>query len=362
MRYILCLLVFFYVNLLFQQNVQATEAIYISANQAVLMECQSGRVIFEKNSHERRPIASITKVMTALLAIEYGSLDEEVTVSKRATLTGGSSIYLHEGEKIKLEDLLYGLMLRSGNDAAVAIAEHIAGSVEGFSFLMNQKALYLGMSNTSFKNPHGLDEENHYSSAYDIALLMRHAMENEQFKKISETKVFKSENRDYRWFNKNKLLTHLYPHSTGGKTGFTKKAGRTLVSSAEKENMALIAVTLNAPDDWNDHIQLYEMFFNKINNKIVEKKGKKKYAISDDDFITGTIKESIIYPLSDDEIHNLRKKVILKRTIDNDVIGEVIYELQNEEVFSVPIYEYVGHYQLLINDTKRIIRQMVRLE
>ncbi len=155
-----------------------TEAsVSVSARNAVLIEQNSGRVLFEKNAHEVRRIASITKIMTAILAIESGEMNDMVTVSDRAIRAEGSSIYLKAGEKIKLEDLVYGLMLRSGNDAAVAIAEHVGGSLEGFVFLMNQKAEEIGMSHTHFANPHGLDDsKDHYSTAYDMAVLTRYAM------------------------------------------------------------------------------------------------------------------------------------------------------------------------------------------
>src|SRR5699024_8604138 len=144
---------------------------------------------------------------------------------QNAVYTEGSSIYLQEGDRFTLEELVYGLMLRSGNDAAVAISEHVGESEEGFVYLMNEKARWLGMSNTHFDNPHGLDSETHYSSAYDMAILMRYASQNETFQKISSAKEYKPEGRSYSWKNKNKLLTQLYQYCTGGKTGFTKAAG-----------------------------------------------------------------------------------------------------------------------------------------
>lgn len=233
----------------------------ISANNAVLIEQETGEVLYEKEAFDERSIASITKIMTALLAIESGKLEETVTVSRNAIYTEGSSIYLEQGEKMKLGDLVYGLMLRSGNDAAVAIAEHIGESEEGFVFLMNEKARWLGMNHTQFNNPHGLDHEFHYSSAYDMAILTRAAMQNETYQKISATKDFKSDQRSYSWQNKHRLVTGYYQYATGGKTGFTKRTGRTLVTTAEKDGQTLIAVTLNGPNDWNDHINLFEWGF-----------------------------------------------------------------------------------------------------
>lgn len=239
----------------------------ISANNAVLIEQDTGEILYEKKAFEERPIASITKIMTAILAIESGKMEEETVVSRKAIYTEGSSIYLEQGEKIKVKDLVYGLMLRSGNDAAVAIAEHIGESEEGFIFLMNNKATWLGMNNSHFMNPHGLDAEEHYSSAYDMAILTQYAMHNETFKEISGTTSYLSDNRSYSWRNKHRLVTGYYPHATGGKTGYTRRTGRTLVTTAEKEGVSLIAVTLNAPNDWNDHIQLMEWGFDKVNQE-----------------------------------------------------------------------------------------------
>ncbi|TQS74451.1 D-alanyl-D-alanine carboxypeptidase [Ornithinibacillus gellani] len=264
------------------QPLQPQAAPAVSAQQAVLLDAKSGRVLYEKAAHEKRPIASITKIMTAILAIESGKMDDMVTTSRKAIYTEGSSIYLEQGEKMKLEDLIYGLMLRSGNDAAIAISEHVAGSEEGFVYLMNEKARWLGMTNTSFANPHGLDEENHYSTAYDMALLMQYAMQNKVFSKVSNTEMYRAKTRSYSWLNKNKLLTSYYKYCTGGKTGFTKISGRTLVSTAHVDGKDLIAVTLRAPDDWNDHIQLFEYGFQTLEDQALEEKGQTSASPSKD--------------------------------------------------------------------------------
>jgi len=271
------ILISFLLLALIPQQIHATS---VSAVNAVLMEQESGRVLFEKEAHERKRIASITKIMTAILAIESGKLNDMVTVSDRAFGTEGSSLFLQRGQKMKLEDLVYGLMLRSGNDAAVTIAEHVGGSLEGFVFLMNQKAEEIGMKNSSFTNPHGLDNtKNHYSTAYDMALLTRYAMNNKTFATVSATKEHQAPNPNeqwnYDWDNKNKMLK-LYKYSTGGKTGFTKLAKRTLVSTAEKDGMALIAVTLNAGDDWNDHMALFDMAFANYTSMTILPMGKLK--------------------------------------------------------------------------------------
>jgi D-alanyl-D-alanine carboxypeptidase (penicillin-binding protein 5/6) len=331
-----------------------TEAQEVSAQSAILMEQQSGRVLFEKDAYTKRRIASITKIMTAILAIESGKMNETVRVSSRAVRAEGSSIYLKEGEKIKLRDLVYGLMLRSGNDAAIAIAEHVGGSVEGFVFLMNQKAAEIGMRDTHFANPHGLDDaENHYSTAYDMALLMRYAMQNKEFRKVAGTKVYRAPNPDEEWDriwrNKNKLLTNLYEYCTGGKTGYTKRAKRTLVTTAEKDGLELIAVTLNAPDDWNDHIAMYEYGFDhyvlaKVDDKRMVKKIK-------DRFYRKKIRASrdLLYPVTEEEMEKLHVKIKLlkpkKEWKDEsripNVVGKAVLYMDDEAVDEVPLlYEH----------------------
>lgn len=261
--------------LLFPMKGQALPG--VSARNAVLLDQETGKILYEKNAHEKQSVASITKVMTAIIAIESGKMNEVSKTSRKAIYTEGSSIYLEQGEKMSLEDLVYGLMLRSGNDSAVAIAEHVGESEEGFVYLMNEKAAWIGMQNTHFDNPHGLESETHYSTAYDMALLMRYAMNNEQFRKISGTKMHKADTRTYAWKNKNRLLTEKYKYCTGGKTGFTKIAGRTLLTTAAKGDKELVAVTLNASDDWNDHTQMFEYGFNQAAPTFASKAGDKSF-------------------------------------------------------------------------------------
>lgn len=236
----------------------------LSAQSSVLMDCSSRRVLMEQNANLRRGLASTTKIMTAIIAIEKGNLDDIVTVSYKASTVEGSSMWLKAGEKITLRSLLYGLMLNSGNDAATAIAEHIGGSVENFAVMMNEKAAELGLKDTSFTNPHGLDDENHYTTAYELGIITCYAMENDVFSEIVNTKRKTIEGLDNgitrTLKNHNKMLT-LYDNADGVKTGFTKKCGRCLVSSATKDGLKLIAVTLNAPDDWNDHRAMLDLGF-----------------------------------------------------------------------------------------------------
>jgi serine-type D-Ala-D-Ala carboxypeptidase (penicillin-binding protein 5/6) len=347
------LLIFSLITMLLLTNLpeKVEASVSVSARNAVLMEQESGRILFEKKAHEKRRIASITKIMTAILAIESGKLDEMVTVSERAEGTEGSSLYLKKNEKIKLEDLVYGLMLRSGNDAAVAIAEHVGGSLEGFVFLMNQKADEIGMANTHFANPHGLDDsDNHYSTAYDMALLTRYAMENDTYKTIAGTKVHRAPNPtekwDRVWRNKNRLLTGLYSYSTGGKTGYTKLAKRTLVSTANKGDMNLIAVTLNGPDDWNDHIGMFEMAFKNYDMVQVVKAGKVQKI--KDDFYKKKIyfDHDFLYPVTDGEedLFEVEFKLLKpqdeweeERNIPN-VVGKAIIRFDDKPIKELPIY------------------------
>lgn len=321
-------------------------ALSVSSSGAIMMEQKSGRILFEKNPHEIRRIASITKIMTAIIAIESGELKETVKVSKEAVYTEGSSIYLTPGELIKLEDLVYGLMLRSGNDAARAIAEHVGGSLEGFVFLMNKKAEEIGMSNTIFSNPHGLDDhEEHYSTPYDMALLTRYAMENEEYQKISGTKVhkFQRENGPQQWTNKNRLLTELYPHCTGGKTGFTKRAGRTLITTAAKNDTELIVVTLNGPDDWSDHISLYEYAFQNYQMERVVDKGPLETGIKGLKNKELFVKRNVHFPLLETEMRDIKieYKMIPHKQLMKQASGKVglaIVKFQNEPMKEIPIF------------------------
>lgn len=247
------------------------------AQAAALIDVTSGRLIYSAKGDKPLRIASLTKIMTAIVAIEYGRLNDTVTVSSRAAGKEGSSLYLKAGEKIKLSDLLYGLMLRSGNDAATAIAEHVGGSLPGFVYLMNRKAEELGLAHSHFANPHGLDEEGHYSSANDLAVLTAYAMHNETFRAIVRTKVKTAPNPyeswDYKWVNKNKML-NMYEGADGVKTGYTKLALRCLVSSATRGGQQLVAVTLNDGNDWADHRRLLDYGFANYPLQLVVGKGE----------------------------------------------------------------------------------------
>ena len=228
-----------------------------SAKAACVMELTTGRVLFEVNSRDRLPMASTTKVMTALLAIERGDLTAQVTCSENAYGISGTSIYLAQGETLTLEEMLLGLMLASGNDAAVAISEHIGGTTAQFVAMMNARAREIGAINTHFANPHGLPDDNHYTTAYDLALIAREAMGNPVFRELvaTERASIPWAGRDYdrQLRNKNRLLSS-YPGATGVKTGYTSRAGRCLVFGASRDGMELVGVVLGCAD-WFDEAE-----------------------------------------------------------------------------------------------------------
>lgn len=258
------------------------KAVDTSAKAYIVIETTTNKIIDGKNINTRLPIASTTKIMTAICAIENtDDLNKEFVVSDEAVGIEGSSIYLKQGEKISMENLLYGLLLNSGNDASVAIAMNVSGSIEKFCNLMNETAKKIGAKNTNFTNPSGLYDENHYSSAYDLAIISSYAMKNELFRQIVSTKSKKISNTDgenERYLNNHNKLLNMYEGVNGIKTGYTKKCGRCLVSSCHKDGVDLIVVTLNAPDDWNDHKRLLDYGFSKL--KHIEIASDNSYAQS----------------------------------------------------------------------------------
>lgn len=242
----------------------------ISAKSGILTDAQTGRILYEKNADARSLIASTTKIMTALVVCEQCNVLDRVRIPKEAVGIEGSSMYLREGEVLTVQELLYGLMLHSGNDAAVALAIYCAGTVEGFAELMNDKAHRLGMTSSHFVNPNGLDSPGHYSTARDMALLASYAMENPIFARTVSAKTVTVGGRSLR--NHNKLLWTV-EGADGVKTGYTKAAGRILVSSATRQGRRLVAVTMNDPDDWRDHKALLETGFMNYTVKPIVNKG-----------------------------------------------------------------------------------------
>ena len=244
--------------LIFAVKIPARAELAVSAKAAILMHADSGRVLYEKNADEHMLIASTTKIMTAIVVLEHCELDDLVEVDSRSAGIEGSSMYLKAGESYTVEDLLYGLLLVSGNDAASALALHVADSMEEFAELMNAKAAELGMTESSFKNAHGLDEEGHYSTARDMAKLAAYCMGNEDFARIARTVSHTV--GEQTLVNHNRLLRE-YDGCLGLKTGYTMAAGRTLVTCAERDGARYVCVTLNDPDDWDDHKALYDWAF-----------------------------------------------------------------------------------------------------
>ncbi|WP_327445201.1 D-alanyl-D-alanine carboxypeptidase family protein [Clostridium tarantellae] len=230
-----------------------------NAHFSIAYDSKTGEILYEKNAFRCVPMASTTKILTALVAINYGNLDDQVTISKSASSIRGSTVGYKAGEKITLKELLFGLMYKSGNDAAIAIAEHLGGNVENFSIMMTDFARIIGLVDSNFQSPHGLDSQMHYSTAYDLALLMSKAMNNEFFREISGTKEIKKDKygftRDYN--NINKILWRIN-NANGGKTGYTGQAGKCLVTSINHNERNLIIVVLNCPNRWEATEKVYE--------------------------------------------------------------------------------------------------------
>ena len=244
----------------------------VSARRAYVLDAVSGRELFVRNPDERSLIASTTKIMTALIVCEQCNVLDRMRIPKEAVGIEGSSMYLKEGEVLTLQELLYGLMLSSGNDAAVALAIYCGGTVEGFAELMNDKARNLGLTGTHFENPNGLDSPGHYSTARDLAKLAAYAMKNPIFYKTVSAKSVRIGERCLT--NHNKLLWKL-EGADGVKSGFTKAAGRILVSSATRQGRRIIGVTIDAPDDWNDHCQLLNEGFARYQDRQIVQAGQR---------------------------------------------------------------------------------------
>lgn len=309
-----------------------------NAEAAALIDVSSGRILYSHNGDKPLRIASLTKIMTAIVAIEAGSLSDKVKVSVRAYGVEGSSIYLRLGEEMNLEHMLYGLMLRSGNDAATAIAEHIGGSVEGFVVMMNDKAEQIGMTQTHFENPHGLDSKQHYSSANDMALLAAYALQNPVFRNIVKTPSITVPNSyeswDHRWRNKNKMLI-LYEGADGVKTGFTKLSNRTLVSSATRNGQQLAAVTLNDGSDWMDHAKLLDYGFKNYPLQIIH---PSEEPLKGTNFETPT---TFTYPISEGEELNSEVHLIAETSLSGrlGMRAMVHYYLGDELIGKQPFYK-----------------------
>lgn len=321
-------MIFFIISLFFP--------IYVNAS-SIVMDMDSKRVLFNNGGDEKKLIASTTKILTSMVVINNVSLNDIVTIDESVLKSYGSGIYVEVGEKMSVEDLLYGLMLRSGNDAAIALACYVGGSIEGFAMMMNELSESLGMNNSHFINPSGLEDDQgngNISTAKDMGILMSYAMKNEIFSRITSTKhhVVKTNYKTYDWYNKNKLLS-LYKYTTGGKTGYTKKAYRTLVTSASKDNKNLVVVTLDEQDDFNKHKYLYEDTFKKYklvnivdSNTFLKNEGLK-------------VNNDINMLLKDDEIEKVEVDVVYTDDV-TDRVGYVNVILNNVVYFKEDIFPY----------------------
>lgn len=314
-----------------------------TARSSIVMDIDSGRVLYSNNMNEKRLIASITKIMTATIALENGNLNKEVIVGQEVLKMYGSNIYVEVGEKLSLKDLLYGLLLRSGNDSAVVIANAISKNEEEFVKLMNKKAEEIGMHHTVFNNCHGLDEETkNYSTAHDMALLSSYIYKtSKDYREISKTYKysFQSSNKSYLWYNRNKLLK-LYKYATGGKTGYTPSAGRTLVTTAKKGDMNLTVVTLKDNNEYDTHESLYEMAFEKYRNYTVIDKDEFKI---DKEYFEDEIyiKESFKYPLTENEIDKIKTVVKIEKSKNyknKDKVGCIEISLDDEVIKKIDVF------------------------
>ena len=279
----------------------------ITAKAAVLMEQSTGRVLLKKNSEKKLPMASCTKILTAITVIENCDVTERIEVDKRAVGIEGSSIYLRAGEKLTVTELLYGLMLQSGNDCAEALAYHVSGDKESFSNLLNDTARKIGAKNSNFVTPHGLHNDNHYTTAYDLALITCYALKNELFKKIVSTQKINISNDGYDFdrviINKNKLLKN-FEFADGVKTGYTKKAGRCFVGSATKDGMQLVAVVLDCGPMFEESQKLLQYGFNNYRFKTVYQKNKIFCLQREKKYVFYRFDEGFKYPVKSDGSEN----------------------------------------------------------
>ena len=342
-RIIVALILLIFVFALFSVIVSSTSETQLSARAATLYEPTNGEFLFQKNADQRLPMASTTKIMTALVALESTDADAEITVATEACGIEGSSLYLKPNEVLSMRELLYGLMLRSANDAAAAIAYAVGGSIEGFSQLMNTRAKQMGLTDTHFTNPHGLDAPEHYTTAKELAVIAAEALKNPLFKEIVSTykaEITNSAGESRLVVNHNKLLK-LYDGAIGVKTGFTKKCGRCLVGAAERDGLTFISVTIDAPDDWNDHIKLFDLGFSTLEVRRIAKPGDFYYEIpiiggdSEIIHVSNTDSLSLIMSKSAPEISTRVKlnRYTAAPVSAGDVMGKVEF-IQNGTVIS----------------------------
>lgn len=341
---------FFFVCLLLQTGlVLAVESPLVTARSAILMDQATGRILFSNNAHEQLPMASTTKIMTAILAFESGRMEETVTVSEHASLVEGSAVDLEAGEEKSVEELVYALMLRSGNDAAIAIAEHLGGSVEKFAETMTSRARELGATQTSFLNPHGLHQEEHYSTAYDLAVIGVHAMSLPQFREViaKREKKISWPDRPYDRVlrNQNKLL-QMYEAANGIKTGWTSIAGRCFVGAATSNGWQLVTVVLNAPQMWEDTIRLLDFGYARYHWETVVELGRPLKTVG----VQGGMEDRIVLlsgdplglPLKENEAELLRFHFAVPELLraplqEGEKVGSLHIYFGSQQVGEIPL-------------------------
>ena len=321
------------------------KAVAPSAKAAIVINADTNEIIYEHNADSKLPMASTTKIMTGLLLCEHGEFEKEITVTAEMLKVEGSSMGLLAGDKVTLHDLLYGLMLASGNDAANVIAFTLGGTVNGFVKQMNNKAKEIGLENTNFVTPSGLDAPEHYTTAYDLAILTSYALKNEEFAKAvsSKSAVLNYGNPPYRrtLTNHNKLLKN-YDKAIGVKTGFTKKSGRCLVSAAIEDGKTVVAVTLHDPDDWNDHKNLLELGLSAVKTQIIEPE-QSEYKIpvigSDNEMLNIEITpfEANVTNAEDLSCTVNLPKFVYAPVKEGEQIGCVIYKKGKEVIHTTPL-------------------------
>ncbi len=332
-----------------RQASAAPPAPSVRAASAVLVGVGSRRVLWEKDGRVRRAPASTTKIMTALAVVERGGLDEMVTVSPRAAATSGSTVWLSAGETLSVRDLLYGLLLTSGNDAAVALAEHVAGSVDDFARLMNEEARAIGATDTHFRNPHGLDEPGHYTTARDLALIAARALQEPLVARIVATKratiAWPGHEVDRALRNKNRLLWE-YEGADGVKTGFTDEAGKCLVASATRGGLHLVAVVMGSPDIWGDAAAILNYGFAKLSAATVARRGDVVRSIrvvgGDRERLSLVARDDLVVAVSPGEGERIRTRLDgldeLRAPVRAGVTyGRLVAVLDGEDVASVPL-------------------------
>jgi len=324
-----------------------TEALEVSAASAVVFVADSGEILYEKDAYKRRSMASTTKIMTAVIALESGRLDDVVTVNDGMIRVEGTSMGLQKGNRLTLRNLVSGMMLLSGNDAANAVAVFLGGSEEGFADMMNSKAISLGMRDTNFVTASGLDDDEHYTSAYDMALLTSYAMRNPDFRRLVSSKKgevdYISPAVTHTYYNHNRFLS-MYEGACGVKTGFTKKSGRCLVTAVEKNGNLVIAVTLNASDDWNDHKKLLDYGFSNYFDRETVSVGQVCGFVP----VVGGVKREIqatasagfSYTVTDEEVLRvcyMLPKFVYAPVLAGEQAGMAIVYLNEKEIGRVPL-------------------------